>query len=380
MSLTSHVRQAPQTVPDAGDLGSREFQSSGPLVSVITPTLNQGRFIESTLRSVMGQTYPHIEHIVVDGGSMDRTLQVLAAYQDRYRLRWISEPDSGMYDALNKGLQLAQGDIIAYLNSDDVWLPWAAEVAVEHLTGPGGKMMVYGDALRVDDATHSVRFYFLPPLRGAYLRTIGSFAQPATFWRREVHDAVGDFDGSLQFAGDLDFYLRVADQFAIGRIDEFLAVMRLHPEMKTSALAERSRDENRVVRARRGMRPTLARVLGDRFQAWWGRRRLWLAFAMRARQSALASDTRWARFLAAGNVRVSVGRVLLAQMPVVGLRIPAIALSDVDWLATPSPPFLLPQASAIADQSRPRTSHLRLSPGSTSSNARPVDESTETRR
>ena len=101
--------------------------STGPLVSIITPTLNQGRTIGATLESVRRQTYSRIEHIVIDGGSSDSTSDILAAAHQASGLIWRSEPDRGMYDAVNKGLRLATGEIVGYLNSDDLLLPWAVE-------------------------------------------------------------------------------------------------------------------------------------------------------------------------------------------------------------------------------------------------------------
>src|SRR4029079_2623963 len=98
-----------------------------PLVSVVTPTLNQARFLERTLASVRGQTYPNIEHIVVDGGSTDGALEILERERRAGTLRTTSGPDAGMYDAVNKGLGMATGEVLAYLNSDDAWLPWAVE-------------------------------------------------------------------------------------------------------------------------------------------------------------------------------------------------------------------------------------------------------------
>ncbi len=102
-----------------------------PLVSIVTPSLNQGRFIQETILSVKDQTYPNIEHIIVDGGSTDGTLDIIKKYEGTYKMRWVSEPDSGQSDAINKGWRMAKGEILAYLNSDDTYMPWAVETAVE---------------------------------------------------------------------------------------------------------------------------------------------------------------------------------------------------------------------------------------------------------
>src|ERR1043166_5067752 len=105
--------------------------SEGPLVSIVTPTMNRSRLLESTLRSVRAQTYPAVEHIVMDGGSSDGTTALLRAYEPTYRMRWQSAPDGGMYYAINEGLRQANGEILAYLNSDDLYFPWTIGVVVE---------------------------------------------------------------------------------------------------------------------------------------------------------------------------------------------------------------------------------------------------------
>ena len=116
-----------------------------PLVSIVTPSLNRADLIESTLRSVRSQSYPHVEHIVVDGGSTDGTLAVLRRYEGTYGLRWISEPDHGMYSAINKGLAMARGQVLAYLNSDDLYFPWTVETVVAAFRSHPEADLVHGD-------------------------------------------------------------------------------------------------------------------------------------------------------------------------------------------------------------------------------------------
>jgi glycosyltransferase involved in cell wall biosynthesis len=310
-----------------------------PLVTVVTPTLNQGQFVEATLRSVLGQTYPRIEHIVIDGGSSDGTISVLRRYERAHGLHWRSEPDRGMYDAVNKGLAMANGAIVSYLNSDDLLLPWGVEAAVRHLLSHPATGLVFGDAIRIDDETGDASLFVQPPFRPDYLETIGSFAQPATFWLRTVHESVGLFDPDLQFAGDLDFYLRVAERFRITRMNEFLAVMRLHTLMKTRALAARSMAENATVRARYASAHSTVAIAAIRARSWAARRRLWLAFAWGAMRRNPDDDSPWGRFIREGDIRVSLGRLAVAQLPVLGLRVPRVAETRVKWLAVPVPPF-----------------------------------------
>ena len=152
---------------------NREFR---PLVSIITPSLNQARFLDDTLRSVRDQTYPHIEHIVIDGGSTDGTVEMLARNLCDERFRWLSEPDDGMYWAVNKGLRMASGSIVAYLNADDVFLPWSVAAAVDFLRISAGR----GPCLR------RRREYRRSDGRGASPKSSHRFA-PLGCWRRVVN-------------------------------------------------------------------------------------------------------------------------------------------------------------------------------------------------
>lgn len=106
------------------------MQSPEPLVSIVTPSFNQGRFIEETILSVKNQNYPHIEHLIIDGGSTDETLDVIRRYEGTYNLRWVSEPDEGQADALNKGFRLARGEVLGWLNADDTYQPGAVRLAM----------------------------------------------------------------------------------------------------------------------------------------------------------------------------------------------------------------------------------------------------------
>ena len=122
-----------------------------PLVSIVTPSYNKGRFIEETILSIKNQTYPQIEHIIIDGGSTDNTIDIIKKHEGTYNMQWISEPDKGQSDAINKGWRMAKGEIIAYLNADDTYMPWAVEMAVKHLTKHPDISMVYGDCNIIND-------------------------------------------------------------------------------------------------------------------------------------------------------------------------------------------------------------------------------------
>jgi glycosyltransferase involved in cell wall biosynthesis len=304
-----------------------------PLVSIITPTFRQGRFIEQTIKSIRAQSYQNLEHIVVDGGSGDETLDVLRRNQGAYDLRWLSEPDRGMYDAVNKGIAMARGEVVAYLNSDDLFFPWTVEVAVAHLQRHPASAIVFGDALSIDDKTRAERWLFQPPFRLAYLMTIGSFAQPAVFWRRAVLDEVGVFDPDLQYTGDLDFFIRATRRFGADRLDEVLAIMRAHPAMKTITGSGPIALENAAVRARYIQAAPSGRIVArESARAWWARRTLWLRFASAARQPRGVVRP-WAHFLDASAVRVSWAGLALSLLPKTGFRFASTAMkTGVDWL------------------------------------------------
>ncbi len=197
-------------------------------ISIVTPTMNRRELLKRTIDSVRGQTFADYEHIVVDGGSTDGTPEMLAALEDSYPMRWISEPDSGMYNAVNKGFAMASGEILAYLNSDDLYFPWTLEVVARALRQQPSADLVYGDVLSIDDDSGVRRMYWQPPFHADTVRRTGFMAQPAVFWRRRVHDVLGGFDESLRYVADCDFWMRAADRFEFRKIHEVIAVEREH--------------------------------------------------------------------------------------------------------------------------------------------------------
>jgi len=202
-----------------------------PLVSVVTPSYNQGRFIEETMLSVKSQTYPNIEHIVVDGGSTDETLDILRKYSDS--IAWVSEPDEGQSDAINKGWRMSRGEILAYLNADDTYMPWVVQTAVEFLAEHPDVGMVYGDADFIDEHGEVTRHYQVGEFDlKRMLCSYNHVPQPTVFFRREVLDAVGYLDENLHLAMDLDYWIRISLKFRIDHIAQTLATMRFYPEAK----------------------------------------------------------------------------------------------------------------------------------------------------
>lgn len=188
-------------------------------VSVITATWNSVATLRDTLESVLGQTYPHIEHIIVDGGSTDGTLELIREYEPRYngRLRYVSEPDKGIYDAMNKGIGMAGGDVIGILNSDDFY---TSPDTVETLVGELERQhvdAVYGDIHYVDnkDLDKSVRYYSSAGFRRWKMLLGFMPAHPSFYCRKEVYERFGLFKTSYKVAADFENLLRL---IYVGRI------------------------------------------------------------------------------------------------------------------------------------------------------------------
>lgn len=211
-----------------------------PLISIITPSLNQGKFIERTILSVLSQDYPDLEYIVIDGGSRDNTLEILNKYDDR--IKWISESDRGQADAVNKGLKLAKGEILGWLNSDDTYNPGAVRKAVEQFMRDPHIIMVYGDALFIDRDDRVAGKYPTEDFSLARLHDTCFICQPAVFFKQEVIKTIGTLDTCLQTCMDYDYWIRVGKAFPAECIlylkGEYLADSRMYMENKTYTMRE----------------------------------------------------------------------------------------------------------------------------------------------
>lgn len=206
-----------------------------PKLTIITPSFNQASFIEKTLRSVLDQGYESLEYIVVDGGSTDGSAEIIERYGDRLAW-WVSEPDDGQTDALNKALRRATGDIVAYINSDDHYVPGAFDAAVGTLESSGA-LWVSGAASFVD-ADGAVTNVWRPHLpgrrRAAWILAPWGVPQAATFWRREAFKRYGLFREDMHYVFDTEFGLRLALAGHLPAvIDQELAVRVVHPEAKS---------------------------------------------------------------------------------------------------------------------------------------------------
>jgi glycosyltransferase involved in cell wall biosynthesis len=213
-------------------------EANWPKVTIVTPSYNQGHFIEKTIQSVLSQTYPKIEYLIIDGGSSDATCDVVRKYSDRIDY-WVSEPDNGQSDAINKGWARSTGDILAWLNSDDYFLPGAVESAANALVSHSEASFVYGDAILVDwhgnsigdMNTHSRAMTHKEFMRR---RIPYQVPQPTTFYRRSSLMSAGMLNVDLHYAMDFDLFMRLLQAGPAVYLPRRQAAMRLYPGTKTS--------------------------------------------------------------------------------------------------------------------------------------------------
>jgi glycosyltransferase involved in cell wall biosynthesis len=208
-------------------------QSEFPKVSIVTPSFNQGRYLEATIRSVLEQDYPNIEYILVDGGSKDESIDIIRKYEDRFAW-WVSEKDRGHADALNKGFAHASGEYMAWLNSDDVYHPGAVAEAVAFLRENPQVGMVYADANLIDTRGELLgKFASKQTDYRRMLRGSVHIPQATTFWRTSVWRQVGPLSLTLFFGFDYDFWVKVAKVSEVRYLPRLWADFRIHGEGKS---------------------------------------------------------------------------------------------------------------------------------------------------
>lgn len=207
------------------------------LVSIVTPSFKQGHFIQATIDSVLGQDYPHIEYMVMDGGSTDQTVDVLKTYTDP-RMTWVSEADRGQSDAINKGFRRAKGDLLTWINSDDVLMPGAISAIVRHFEDNPNTGAVYGDVQLIDAAGAAWGLMQGKPFDLANALVGGqTVTQQGSTWRRAVMERVGLLDESLHYTMDLDYWLRIAlAGFRLDYLPVTLGGFRFHSASKSTSM------------------------------------------------------------------------------------------------------------------------------------------------
>jgi glycosyltransferase involved in cell wall biosynthesis len=226
-----------------------------PRISIITPSKNQGQFIDQTIQSVLMQGYPDLEYIVMDGGSSDNTIDILKKYSDR--LTWVSEEDSGQANAINKGMKIATGEIVAYLNADDILLSRSLFKVAEAFYNDPKAMWLTGQCRIIDEQGAEIRkpitIYknILLRMRGMPLLLVTNYiSQPSTFWRRELITMMGLLDEDFHYAMDYEYWLRFYAKYPPIFVPKYLAAFKIHQSSKTTSSGHKREyidEEKRII-------------------------------------------------------------------------------------------------------------------------------------
>ena len=204
-----------------------------PKVTIITPSFNQGEYLEATIRSVLLQRYPNLEYIIIDGGSTDNSVEVIRKYEP-WLAYWCSEADGGQANAINKGFALATGDIYGWLNSDDIYEPGALRFVADTLTQRPEVDLLYGTGWQIDAlGSRTTRCHWVGPLEPTVQLNWNQILQPAAFWRSEVWEKAGPLDPSFNWGLDWEWFIRATSISNATYVHQDLAAWRITPEIKS---------------------------------------------------------------------------------------------------------------------------------------------------
>lgn len=230
-------------------LEDRKAEGAPPVLSIVTPCLNAGGYIEDLILSVRRQVGGHVEHVVIDGGSTDETTAILRKYTDE-NLVWISEHDNGPSDAINKGMRMARGSILGVVPADDLCLPWTASSVMEAFADSDADF-VYGDTMLMPMGAKLASLVFAPAEdRLSEHLGFGPMNLQAAFWRKGVLRELVGFDISLRIAADYDFCIRAARLFKFKKIDDALACFRYRRQSLSVSQEVTLREERKRISAR----------------------------------------------------------------------------------------------------------------------------------
>lgn len=210
-------------------------------VTIVTPSYNQGKFIKRTIDSVLSQGVDDLEYIVMDGGSNDETVDILKSYGNK--LIWKSEKDKGQTDAVNKGIRASHGDIIGWLNSDDIYYPGAVKKVLEVFETHPEVNVVYGNAYHIAEDDSIIEEYYTEDFDYERLKDICFICQPSLFFRKNVVDKYGYLDDKLQYCMDYDYWLRLGKGEKFYRLNDFIAGSRLYEDNKTLGARRKVHEE-----------------------------------------------------------------------------------------------------------------------------------------
>lgn len=238
-------------------------------ISIVTPSYNQANYLEATIQSVLAQVYPAVEYIVIDGGSTDTTLKILRKYERI--LHWLSEPDQGQAEAINKGFKKSTGEIVAWLNSDDIYLPGTLHRVAHFFSQHPEIDVVYGDYQLIDARGRLLLCkQEIPFDYNILLYGLDYISQPTVFFRRRWFDRVGYLDETLHYGLDWEYWLRLAQAGArFAHIPHYLAATRWHLEAKTLVAPPQMFAEHDAIRARYWNKLRFQAPQGHKLYAFW---------------------------------------------------------------------------------------------------------------
>jgi len=233
-----------------------------PRISIVTPSYNQGAYLEKTILSVIEQGYPNLEYIIIDGASTDNSLDIIKKYE-KHLTYWVSEEDRGQSHAINKGLEKSSGELLGWLNSDDYFLPGAlfkfAQAYVEDLSVGA----IYGQGHIVNEKGNIIHTPKLVPVTKDSLFgwCFGNdFMQPSCLFTREAWNESGPIDETLHFALDVEYWIRISERFKFKRISDVLSISLAHPDAKTISMRDRSHAELAIICMRHGKELAARRI------------------------------------------------------------------------------------------------------------------------
>lgn len=260
--LTHDVQYPPRPLPQDGDYRSFAGPTEPPLISIVTPSFNQAEFLRATIDSVLAQAYPRLEYIVQDGGSRDGTVQVLEELSGSLA-HWESAPDGGQANAVNLGMRRATGDILAWLNSDDLLLPGSLAYVAAYFERHPEVDVVYGNRILIDADGRDIGRWIMPPHDDETLRWADYVPQETLFWRRSIWETIGGcLDEDFHFALDWDMLLRFSEAGArMARLPRFTGAFRIHDLQKNYTIGHVHGREVRTLISRTHGRTMSAREI-----------------------------------------------------------------------------------------------------------------------
>ena len=226
-----------------------------PKISIVTPSYNQGQFLERTILSVLNQNYPNLEFIIIDGGSTDGSVEIIKKYE-KYLAYWVSEKDNGQTHAINKGFKMATGQLIGWQNSDDIYLPRSFyKIARKSFENPNADL-VFGNKYGIDENDNIIRDTRYVSFNYKTLLYEGSaLSNQSAFWKKELLDTVGLLDEKFKFCMDYDFWVRAAKDSELLLLRDYLGCLRNHKNSKTNTIISTCHTEHLAILNREGIKP-----------------------------------------------------------------------------------------------------------------------------